>query len=679
MINFFRDTRKKWLFIGIGSFLLLLGIGFAVGMSKRQGYLDSAVVKVKEKLRQEYEVDFKVDTYRFAGLNTVEFENLLVVPKDRDTLATMEKFSVTVKLMPLIWGDIKVGGLGVKNGAVSFVKKDSLSNYDFLFKKKDPTVPEPETNTSKGFADLADRLATQFFSLIPDDLDLENFELSYKDDRMAQRITVPQAVMNSGKFSSSVFLNDEEAEWLLEGKVQAEDQRMRVEVSSKEPDVELPFLYGKYGLAVSFDKLIFDLKDVKKINKKLLEIDGAFAYENLKVTHHRLSDSTIILPQAKMSGGIQFAENYIALKDNSTIRVKDFEVSPQVKVTLKPDNQVDLSLHTGVFQAQDFFDALPRGLFQNIDGVKVEGSIAYDLDFSVNLDKPDDIKFESKIDDADLKIIQWGAANIDSLNTSFVYDAYDDTVRVRQFLVGPENPNFRRLDQIPYVLKTTVRNTEDPFFYKHNGFEMEAFKLSIATNIKEKKFKRGASTISMQLIKNVFLNRKKTLNRKFEEILLVWMMEASGRVSKDRLFEIYLNVIEWGKNVYGITEAANYYFKKQPEDLTLGESLFLSSIIPRPKTGLSSFDYTGHLKGWVQRHFNTYGSIMRKLGELNNVSVPENYGFYEVVLQSNLRPKAPVMRDTVTWDIDNEQELIIKELEAEEQARKSLLDKLIRQ
>src|SRR5690606_37317757 len=643
MINFFRDTRKKWLFIGIGSFLLLLGIGFAVGMSKRQGYLDSAVVKVKEKLRQEYEVDFKVDTYRFAGLNTVEFENLLVVPKDRDTLATMEKFSVTVKLMPLIWGDIKVGGLGVKNGAVSFVKKDSLSNYDFLFKKKDPTVPEPETNTSKGFADLADRLATQFFSLIPDDLDLENFELSYKDDRMAQRITVPQAVMNSGKFSSSVFLNDEEAEWLLEGKVQAEDRRRRVEGSSKEPDVELPFLYGKYGLAVSFDKLIFDLKDVKKINKKLLEIDGAFAYENLKVTHHRLSDSTIILPQAKMSGGIQFAENYIALKDNSTIRVKDFEVSPQVKVTLKPDNQVDLSLHTGVFQAQDFFDALPRGLFQNIDGVKVEGSIAYDLDFSVNLDKPDDIKFESKIDDADLKIIQWGAANIDSLNTSFVYDAYDDTVRVRQFLVGPENPIFRRLDQIPYVLKTTVRNTEDPFFYKHNGFEMEAFKLSIATNIKEKKFKRGASTISMQLIKNVFLNRKKTLNRKFEEILLVWMMEASGRVSKDRLFEIYLNVIEWGKNVYGITEAANYYFKKQPEDLTLGESLFLSSIIPRPKTGLSSFDYTGHLKGWVQRHFNTYGSIMRKLGELNNVSVPENYGFYGVVLQSNLRPKAPVM------------------------------------
>lgn len=678
MISFFNDTRKKWFFIVLSSLLILGGIGFAIGMSKRQGYLDQAVLKAKEKLSKEYDVDFAVEKYHFAGLSTVEFDKVLVIPKDRDTLASLQKFSVSIKLMPLLWGEVKVGGLGISDGRISFVKEDSLSNYDFLFKKRDTTAQEPDPSTSKGFADLADRLAKKFFSLVPDDLDLSNFELSYKDERMNQRITVPKATMNSGKFESSVFLNDEDAEWLLEGKVQSGDQRMRVEVSSKEPDVEVPFLYGKYGLAVSFDKLVFDLRDVKKIKRDLLELDGIFSYENLKVNHHRLSDSTIILPQAEMAGGLRFAENYIALKDNSTIRIKDFEVSPKVKFTRKPSKQFDLSVHTGMFQAQDFFDALPRGLFQNIDGIKVEGSIAYDLDFSVNLDKPDDITFVSKIDDEDLKIVNWGGANIDSLNTSFVYDAYDDTVLVRKFVVGPENPKFKPLAQIPYVLKTTVRNTEDPFFYKHNGFELEAFKLSIATNIKEKKFKRGASTISMQLIKNVFLNRKKTLNRKFEEILLVWLMEASGRVSKDRLFEIYLNVIEWGKNVYGITEAADYYFKKKPEELTLGESLFLSSIIPRPKTGLSSFDYTGHLKGWVQRHFNTYGSIMRKLGELNNVSIPEGYGFYQVQLQPSLRPKAPIIRDSSYSEVD-ENELIIKELEEEEQARKSILDKLIGQ
>src|SRR5690606_36392064 len=180
-----------------------------------------------------------------------------------------------------------------------------------------------------------------------------------------------------------------------------------------------------------------------------------------------------------------------------------------------------------------------------------------------------------------------------------------------------------------------------PYFYEHNGFEEEAFKLSIATNIKEKAFKRGASTISMQLVKNLYLNRNKTMMRKFEEILLVWLMEASKQVPKDRLLEVYLNVIEWGRNVYGIHEAASYYFGKTPSTLNIGESLYLSSIVPRPKTGLSSFDYTGHLEPWAQRHSNRYGYIMNRRGQIQDEEVPANCGFYQVVLQPNLRPPRP--------------------------------------
>jgi hypothetical protein len=676
MSSFFSRKRNKWfLIVGI-AVVIILGVGFTIGMSKRQGLLDKAIYRVQQKLKNDYGVNFTVDQYYFSGLTTVEFKNLLVIPEDRDTLASIESFSVSVRVLPLLIGNIKVGAIGVENGSLTFVKKDSISNYDFIFKKRKSVTEAKENSEAKGFADLAERLSKQFFATVPDDLTLKNFGISYTDDKISQRVHIPEAIMNSGDFESSVLLNGHEAEWVLTGKVDAGSQRMRVEVSSKEADVELPFLRSKFGLSVSFDKLIFDLQDIIKIKKNLLEVDGVFAYENLKINHRRLSDSTIVLPSAEMQGGLQFADDYVALREYSTIQIKDFSASPQIKLTLKPTKQFDLAIHTGIFQAQDFFDAIPKGLFQNVEGVKVEGSIAYDLDFSVNLDKPDELIFESKIDDEDLKVISWGEANIDSLNSSFMYDAYNDTLLVKRFAVGPENSKFRRLDQIPYVLKTTVRNTEDPFFYKHNGFEEEAFKLSIATNIKEKKFKRGASTISMQLIKNVFLHRKKTLNRKFEEILLVWLMESSGRVSKDRLFEIYLNVIEWGHNVYGITEAADYYFKKQPEELTIGESLFLSSIIPRPKTGLTSFDYTGHLKPWVQRHFNTYGSIMRKLGELNNVAVPENYGFYQVVLQPALRPKAPAVRDT-TLDIIDEHELFMREMEAEDNKRKSLLDKLL--
>src|SRR5690606_24323998 len=125
-------------------------------------------------------------------------------------------------------------------------------------------------------------------------------------------------------------------------------------------------------------------------------------------------------------------------------------------------------------------------------------------------------------------------------------------------------PKFTPLNQVASILKKTVLNTEDPYFYQHKGFEEEAFKLSIATNVKEKAFKRGASTISMQLVKNVFLNRNKTMMRKLEENLLVWLIEHSGQVSKDRMFEVYLNVIEWGRNVYENHEASSYYFGKTP-------------------------------------------------------------------------------------------------------------------
>src|SRR5690606_33052847 len=129
--------------------------------------------------------------------------------------------------------------------------------------------------------------------------------------------------------------------------------------------------------------------------------------------------------------------------------------------------------------------------------------------------------------------------DVSELNQAFTYNAYEDTVLMREIVVGPQNSKFTPLNEIASILKKTVLNTEDPYFYQHKGFEEEAFKLSIATNIKERAFKRGASTISMQLVKNVFLNRNKTMMRKFEEILLVWLMEVSGQVSKDRMFEVY--------------------------------------------------------------------------------------------------------------------------------------------
>lgn len=669
-------NQRKIVIWAVGGILAIIILGIIVTLSVRGKLLDSAVLKVKSTLLDRYDIDFQTSQYKFSGLKTVTFNDIVLLPKDRDTLARIEKMSVSVRIWPLLFGDVKLGRLGLVNSKVTLVKKDSVSNYDFLF-KKEQKVPTVQKDSSTNYAALIDGVIKQVFFKIPSDMELSNFEASYQDDSLFQKIRLPTAAVDGGDFQVALFLNDHDAQWNFAGSVNPDKQQLHVEISSENENAELPLLRRKLGLGISFNKIVFDLSRVNRISHDSLTLSGSWGFEDLKVNHPRLSQEDIILPEATAEGQINIGSRALEIDPKSTIRAKDFAFQPYVKFIPKPDKEIELSIHTQRFKAQDFFDAIPAGLFESLEGIKVDGEIAYDLDFKVNLKNPDSLLFSSRIDDKNLKIVNWGRANINSLNTAFTYHAYEDTVLMREIVLGTENPNFTPLSSIAPILRKTLLNTEDPYFYEHSGFEEEAFKLSIITNIKEEAFKRGASTISMQFVKNVFLNRNKTMMRKFEEILLVWLMEASNQVSKDRLFEIYLNVIEWGKNVYGIKEASKYYFGKLPSELTLGESLYLSSIVPRPKTGLASFEYTGHLKPWVMRHFNTYGSILRRRGQLTDEVVPANYGFYQVTLESNLRPPRPKgIVDTGFVERDPQHEAMMREMEQDEVRRRNLLERL---
>jgi len=186
----------------------------------------------------------------------------------------------------------------------------------------------------------------------------------------------------------------------------------------------------------------------------------------------------------------------------------------------------------------------------------------------------------------------------------------------RPVLVGSENPNYTPLDQISPYLQKSVLTSEDPSFFSHRGFINEAFKQSILKNIRTQKFSRGASTISMQLIKNVFLTREKTASRKLEEILLVYILENNRIASKERMLEVYFNIIEWGPNVYGIGEAAHFYFQKKPLDLTLKECLFLATIVPKPRKFMWQFDTEGKLKSFAVKQQKFLSDLMLRRGLL---------------------------------------------------------------
>jgi monofunctional biosynthetic peptidoglycan transglycosylase len=140
--------------------------------------------------------------------------------------------------------------------------------------------------------------------------------------------------------------------------------------------------------------------------------------------------------------------------------------------------------------------------------------------------------------------------------------------------------NWVSFENIPQLLKETVRIAEDFSFYWHKGIDYEELRKSIKKNIREKKFARGGSTITQQLAKNLYLSTKKSLIRKIKEILIAKRLEKN--LTKDRIFELYLNVIEMGQGVFGVQSASFHYFGYAVSELTLDKIVRLVAILPRP-------------------------------------------------------------------------------------------------
>jgi len=161
------------------------------------------------------------------------------------------------------------------------------------------------------------------------------------------------------------------------------------------------------------------------------------------------------------------------------------------------------------------------------------------------------------------------------------------------FVVGPQNSYWTPSDGIPPEMKWAVIVAEDGNFYQHKGIDVKAIKNAIKYDLEKKSFARGASTITQQVAKNLFLTREKTVTRKFEEIVLAKRMEWT--LTKDRILELYLNVVELGPMVYGIGHGAQYYFEKPASELSTRECAFLAAMLPGPKITFNPYKHLGHV------------------------------------------------------------------------------------
>ncbi|RDC56751.1 penicillin-binding protein [Pedobacter chinensis] len=646
---------KKYLKIGawiLGVFLIVcLALG-AIAYGKREALLKKMVAKAIVKADRDYDLEVKIGSAGFTGMSTVKMTNISVVPKDRDTLSNIGELSISVRLFPLIFGNVKLSEVKLNDGFVNVVLKDSTTNIDFILKRKKKDSTE---NTGKAnLPEIANNLLNQVLYKIPDDMDVKNMVFRFNDHDTAKLSFATVATIDDGDLKSTINVNDGESTWHVDGLVKPGRKQLSFTAYADGKKLELPYINNKLHAKLSFDTLKTELKNAGYSGDDY-KISGSWSVKNMLVNQPRIASNDIIVQSAKLDADVLVGPNYVALDSSSTAYLKNAEIHPYIKYTMGKNKIYELKLNAAEQDAQAVLDAFPQGLFESLDGLKVEGKVKYNLNFHLNTAIPDSVRFSSSLTPVNFKILQWGKTNLQKINGPFVYTPYEYGKPMRNITIGPSNPNFTPLNAISKNLINAVLTAEDPSFFTHNGFVEESIRKSIAVNFKEKKFKRGGSTISMQLVKNVYLSRQKTLARKAEEILIVWLIEHNHLISKQRMLEVYFNVIELGQNIYGIGEASRYYFGKQPADLTIGDGLFLASIVPMPKASMYKFMADGSLKPFMFNYFRFMGNIMARRG----LTPPDTsgYGFYNVRLREGLRrylaPDTAVI-DTTVFDDDEE-------------------------
>ena len=179
--------------------------------------------------------------------------------------------------------------------------------------------------------------------------------------------------------------------------------------------------------------------------------------------------------------------------------------------------------------------------------------------------------------------------DIKNANQFYIYDDKENLV-----YQGSGNNEWVSLDEISDELINAVLSTEDKNFYKHQGFDYFRIAKALYTNIKNKSIVQGASTISQQYIKNMYLDFDKTWQRKIEEAFLTLRLEV--QYSKDEILEGYLNTINFGQGNYGIENASQFYFNKSASELNLEEAIILAGIPKAPNKYNPVSDYDASIK-----------------------------------------------------------------------------------
>ncbi len=597
--------------------IAIVALLFVLALSKSGDLFVRFLIKPKlQTIEERYNVSVHYKAILLKRLTNIQIKGLTVIPKDSEPLASANSFLIKLNFNNLLIGKIDIKQMIARDVNINFIKNKDSSNFDFIYQQKNSfqnmdTLMVAEQN----FAFKAERTLKSIFRFLPSNASILNLHISYNSNDNELTLEIPKLTIENNTFAMDIQSkeNDVESEWVCRGTLQDNKQTINCRLYTKDitKKIALPFLEYKWGATVKFDTLAFELTGGKKKHQQQT-IQGKAGIKGLTLFHKRISPDTVLLDRGFLNYRLHIGKNYLEVDSSTTVYFNKLKLNPYIRLEKNKDWHILASLDKKDFPADDLFSSLPKGLFYNLDGIKTEGILNYHFLLDVDMTDVENLIFESSLISKNFKILEYGNTDLRLMNNPFNLTIYEKETPVRTIKLGSENPDFRPYWSISRYLPFAIMHSEDAGFMHHRGFIPDAFRRSLVQNIQERRFARGGSTLSMQLIKNVFLSRNKTIARKLEEILIVWLIETNRLTSKIRMFEVYMNVIEWGPNIYGVTEASRFYFGKEAPSLTLSECIFLSYIIPAPKHVRNHFDGLQIKPGFYDFHREAVKRLLQR-------------------------------------------------------------------
>jgi hypothetical protein len=359
------------------------------------------------------------------------------------------------------------------------------------------------------------------------------------------------------------------------------------------------------------------------------KFDGQFSLRGLNVGHPLLAEKDVhdLDLTGKISGSFDRATRRFELSrgDFKTRDVAFSVTGSAARGQAAPLEAADVKRGPGGIQllemrlvippvdCQRVLDAIPKEMAPYMAGYKVRGVFDTDVRLAIDWDRLDDVELGGHVGYKHCKIVGEPADSAKRLLKEFEHYVEIEKGKWHSFVVGPANEDFVPFEDISQHLVKSIMSTEDSAFYHHKGFITSEFRTALVNDLKMGAFRYGASSITMQMVKNVLLYRDKTLARKLQELFLTWHVEST--LTKDRILEIYFNVIEYGPGLYGIGPAVKHFFGKSPKELNPVEAAFFSTILPSPKERYKQY-CAGTLTKWTKDKIERILGIMLKRDRL---------------------------------------------------------------